>query len=130
MSDTYLPLIKAVIARLKATSAVTSIVGQRIYTDVPQKETFPYIVITAESADYSAKDFSGMEHTLEIHGFSRSKTPLEAGNIRSESYDVINRNESGLTLDNGSMTNVYYQTGAIFKEPDGVTWHSLGQYRS
>lgn len=129
MSDTYLAGIKSILSRLNAVTPVTDLVGARIYTDIPQDEAFPYIVVKMDSAPFMTKDFSGMEHTLEVHSFSRDKTPKEAGDIREAVVDALHRQESNLTLDKQAVTDIQYETGAVFKEPDGVTWHGLIQFR-
>ncbi|HEY1068854.1 MAG TPA: DUF3168 domain-containing protein [Pirellulales bacterium] len=46
MSD---PIEAALIARLKATAAVTAIVGQRVYGETsPQKATLPFVTVTVD----------------------------------------------------------------------------------
>jgi hypothetical protein len=131
MSDTYLDILKAVIVKLKATSAVTDITSTRIYTDVPQNETFPYIRVSVSSADYSTKTFTGMEHTIQISVYSREKSPKQVGDVKKAVYNALNRNESGLTLDNGTLSNIHYNgVGEVFKDPDGVTWTSVSQFRA
>ena len=131
MSDTYLSILKAVISNLKNTSAVTNLVSTRIYSNVPQKETFPYISIEVDSADYSTKTFTGMEHTVQVNIYSRNKSPKQVGDIRKAVYDALNRNESGLTLDSGVLSHIHYDgIGSVFKDTDGVTWTGIIQFRA
>ena len=129
MADTYLSLLKGVIAALKGTSSITSIVSTRIYSDVPRKEVFPYIVVSIESAPYDTKTFSGSERLLQITAYSKNKSPEQAGRIRSKAYDLLHNNASSIALTQGDLTNIQYVTGNMFKEPDGVTWQSLIQFR-
>lgn len=129
MADSYNDVLKSIIATLKATSAVTDIVGQRIYSNVPQPETFPYVVVYVRSNDYSGKDFSGQEHDVQVSCFSRDSSPKEAGDVRKAVFNVINRNEA-MALDNGGYSNIQYISGDTFKDPDGKTWHSVANFRA
>lgn len=129
MADSYNELVKMTVAALKADATLSAIVGAKVYTDVPQEANFPFVSIHVESAPWSAKDFAGMEHSLMIKGFSREGTPKEAADIRSAIIDVINRNEGTLALDTMHIVSINYETGSIFKEPDGKTWQSFAQFR-
>ena len=128
MTDTYLPVLKAVIAKIKAASTAA---GTRVFSDVPQKEIFPYVVVSIDSGDYSAKDFTGMEHTVQFNIYSRQKSPEQVGSIRSDIYDALNRQESTFTLDSGTMSNILFNgVGDVFKDTDGKTWLGVIQFRA
>lgn len=131
MTDTYLPLMKGALALLKATSGVTNLTGQRIYSDVPQKQTFPYVVCSIDSSDFSAQDFTGMDHTLQFNIYSRDKSPEETARIRSAIYTSLNRQESVIELDAGTMTHIHFNgVSTTFKDVDGVTWVGVIQFRA
>lgn len=131
MSDTYASVMKGVIARLKAVSAVTNFVSTRIYSDVPQKETFPYVVVNIDSADYSTKTFNGMEHTIQLNIYSRKKSPKETADIAAACYDALHRQESNISLDSGTLSHIHYDgLGSLFKDEDGVTWTGIRGFRA
>jgi len=131
MTDTYLPLLKGVIARLKAITAVTDVLSTRIYTDVPQNEVFPYAVISITSQDYSANDFSGMAHTIQANIYSRKNSPREIGVARSAIYEALNRLEDSVTLDVGNMAHLHFNgVSDVFKDSDGATWVGVIQFRA
>lgn len=131
MSDSYLVLLKAVIAALKADATLTGIVSQRIYSQVPQNATFPYVAVRIQSSPYDTKGDLGMEHLVDVSAYSRADTPLEAGNMRSAIYDILNRSESSITLDSGTLVNMIYSSvGTITKEPDGITWQAFSRFRA
>jgi len=123
--------MKSVIARLKATAALTAIVTTaRIYSNAPQNATFPYVMVSITSSPYDDKDSTGMEHEIQVQGFSRKPTPEEAANIRAAIYDALNRAESDLTLDSGTVRHIHYDgIGFVEREPDGVTWQSMMRFR-
>ena len=131
MSDSYLPLLKAIIATLKADAPVGAVVGDRIYTDVPQNEVFPYMVVSIDSSPYDANDFTGMEHTPQINTYSRDKSPYEAASARAAVYDALNRQGDTIALDTGRIVDIQYTgVGTVFKDTDGVTWTSVAQFRA
>lgn len=131
MTDTFLPLTKAIIAALKADSTITANVAARVYTQVPQNATFPYIVLRIQSEPYDFKDDTGMLHTLDVSAYSRADSPLETGTIRSAVYNVLNRAESSLTLDSGTLVSMLHSgIGDVVKEPDGITWKGFLRFNA
>lgn len=130
MTDSYKPLLKGIIARLKAVTAITDIVSTRVYSDVPQNATFPYIVVTIDSLPFDGCEFTGMEHEVQIQSFSRTGSPAQSADIRAAVYTALNRQESNITMDSGSVRVLQYNgVGFVEREPDGKTWQSLSRFR-
>lgn len=128
MSDSYLPLLKEIVAALRADTSVAGYVGARVYTDVPDNEVFPYITVQINSGDYSVKEQAGMEHTVQLNIYSRHKEPKQCGQIRLACYDVLNRNEAILSA--ASVSNIHFNGLAqLVKDSDGVTWFGVIQFR-
>lgn len=125
MSDSYRTVIQKIIVSVKGNAALNTAIGGRVYTNVPQNETFPYVVVGIDSSDFSTKDTAGMEHVIQFDIYSRTATTDQVSNIRKMIYDLFNRDESKSDTD-----IIDYQTGALFKEPDGVTWHGVIQFRA
>lgn len=128
MTDSYLPLLSAVITRLKADSTLTAIVGQRIYNDVPDNEVFPYVAVSITSAPFDTKTGAGMEHTLQISAFSRVFSSSQAASIRSAIYNSLNRQESALSAASVDVI-IFNGVAPTFKDPDGITWNSILQFK-
>lgn len=126
MADTALSVIEATVAALKATAAVTTIVGQRIYTDVPQKTDFPYVVVSVQSEPFAANDFSGQAHQLRIQAFSRKAGIKEALQIRKAAVDALDRQEASLSVP-GLVKCEYAGLSDAFIEDDGKTWQSVAE---
>lgn len=129
MTDTYLPMIKAIIAALKADSTISGTVGSRVYSNVPQNATYPFIVVRLQSNPFDTKTDTGMSHIIDVSAYSRKDSPLEAGTLRSAIYDILNRGESNLTLDSGNLSSMLYSgVGDVLKEPDGITWKGFSRF--
>ena len=128
MSDSYKPLLAAIIARLKADVSITSQVGQRIYNDVPDNETFPYISVTISSSPFDTKTGAGMEHNLQFNIYSRQTSSNEAATIRAAIYNSLNRQESVLSAA-GVDVIIFNGVAPTFKEPDGKTWNGVIQFK-
>jgi len=128
LTDSYKDIVKAVINKLEADNVVS---GDRIYTDIPQHETFPYVHVSVSSDAFATKDTSGMEHTVQCQAFDRAKTPQSVANIREAIFNSLDRNPNGLTLDSGTLSILDFNgTADVFKEEDGVTWQSVIQFRA
>lgn len=129
MADTALPVVKAVIAALKAAAPVAAIVAQRVYSDVPQAATFPYVAVSVQSEPFAANDFSGQSHSLRVQSFSRKATIEEALTIRAAVMAALDRQESALTLDTGTLVKCEYSgLSDAFIEDDGKTWQSVIEF--
>lgn len=130
MMDSYKPLMEAVVTALKADATLSAIVSTRVYSNVPQNETFPYVFVSISSGPYDSVTFSGMEHEITVQGFSRKPSPAEAASIRAAVYNLLHRGESNLTLDVGNVAHIHYNgVGFVEREADGVTWQSLARFR-
>lgn len=135
MSDSALPLIKGIITRLKAVSAVTNIVGSgssaRIYSIVPQQTTFPYIKIIVSSEDWSAKDFVGMRHIVRIQGFSREPSIKEVGDIRAAVISALERQEANITVTGYTLVRLDKSAlSDIITNEDGETQQSIIEFEA
>lgn len=129
MSDSYLPLLSNVISVLKADAPLTALVpAVRIYSDVPDNPTFPYISVTIDSQPFDTKTELGMEHTLQVSIFGRNPDPSQVGFIRAAVYNALHRQEASLTsaaVDSIIMNGV----SPTFKDPDGQTWVGVVQFQ-
>lgn len=132
MTEITIPFLTGIIERLESVSGVTDIVGQRIYTDVPDTPTFPFIMVEVSNRPYDGKDFTGQEYRLIVHGFTRKEAdPHQCLSIRSAVYNALNRQEDNVSISGGNLIYLA-QDGLsdIFREEDGATWHSLIEFRA
>lgn len=116
-------VLKGVVARLKAVTAVTSIVGQRIYTNVPINPSFPYLAVSISSAQNDHKDATRQIHSIDIQSYSRDSSIEQTLSIHEALFDALSRQEGNITLDEGTVTMCMFDRclGGI-KDSDGVTW--------
>lgn len=128
MADTAAAVIKAATTALLAAGPVAALVGNRVYSDVPQDTAFPYIVLTIGSEPFAANDFSGQAHTLRIQTFSRKDSISEALLVRAAVLTALDRNEGALTLEAGTLVKCEYAGFSdAFKEDDGRTWQGIAE---
>lgn len=131
MSDTYKSLMKAVIAAMKADSAVGAVIADRVYSKVPQNEVFPYALIAISSSPFDAKDFSGQDHVIQINMYSRKSDPSQIADLKIACYNLLHRQESALTLDTGTMSILQFDgVSEVFIGTDGTTWEGVTQFRA
>ncbi len=133
MADSYKPLLKSIIAKIAATTSIMGYIGSpaRVYANVPQNTTFPYIRVGISSAPFDSKDTTGMEHTVTVQCFSRKSTDEEAAALCAAVYALLHRNESAFSLDAGTLFHLHYDgIGFIDQEPDGKTWQATASFRA
>lgn len=126
--DSALAVIQAVIVTLNANTGVNTLLAGRIYTDVPQKAAFPYMVVSIDSEPFAASDFSGQSHSLRLQVFSQADSAKEALSIRKACTDALDRQEGSISLSAGTLVKCEYSgSGTMFKEDDGKTWQAIGE---
>lgn len=78
MADSTLQVVAALKSALKADAGVSALVAGRVYTDVPQPPTFPYIAFgPLLTAPWDASCIEGAEISVQIDAWSRKPGPAE-----------------------------------------------------
>lgn len=122
-------VVKGVVARLKAVAAVTALVGQRIYTNVPINPTFPYLIVSISSESNDHKGATRQIHAIDIQSYSRDSSLEETLSIHEALFDALSRQEANITLDEGTVTMCMYdRTIGGIKDVDGVTWLQVSMF--
>src|SRR5690348_14900030 len=100
MSTPANALQAAIYTRLAAYSALTALVGARIYDFVPESARPPYVVIGDDTAaDWGNKTGNGWDVTLTLHCWDFEKTGRKSvKNILSAVYDALNRQEASVAV--------------------------------
>lgn len=126
MTQTILPLQKAVYAALSGDSTLSAMITG-VYNDVPQGTDYPYVVIGAAVA----RDISGVQTHKEqvqmtLSCYSRGRGAKETLDIANEVQRLLHR--QSLTLDTG-YTLEMLQVGRVDVSTlrDGITWAAVLQ---
>lgn len=126
----------AIIAKLKASAAVTAFVGERIY-DVPPENlpesAYPYIAMgDADGVDDSRDCADGLEITIQIDCYSYGSGEASSTAQVSKLADAVRRAlRSGLDLPDDSdnmLTNFNHRTTRIIRARDGKTFQAAATF--
>ena len=108
---------------------VTQLGGPRIYDDVPQPVTFPYVSFgpcTVRDADTASE--AGDEHSLALYVWSRARGRKEAhvivGLLRAALHD------QPLALTGHRLINLRHESTDTRRNPDGETIQSVVRLRA
>lgn len=97
--------------------------GYSCYDEVPEKKTFPYVVIrsiTSNNSDLEDKTNFGRDNSVDLDIWSRKPGFLEIQTISEAILGVI----SSLSISNFSVIHFNY-TLDLERDPDGLTRRGL-----
>lgn len=120
-------LQQAVFSKLTGNASVTALVGQRVYDDVPENATFPYIVVGESWASpWDDSTAPGLEHIVMLHHWSRYDGAKELRQMMAAVYDALNR--ATLTVSGQDVLDVRFTFGQALRDPDGETRHGVQRF--
>jgi hypothetical protein len=124
MASPSLELQVAIVSRLKATHAVTALIGDRVFDNVPDQANFPYV--TVGEGDETSDDVDcveGFEISLDIDVWSRDVGYPEAKNIS----DAVRRalKSPALTIPTNALVYFQHRQTRFLRDPDGLTSHAV-----
>ncbi len=123
MADSTLPLIQALLGKLKEDSSLTPLLGERVYTALPENVSFPCAQIDTASAPFETITSSGMNHEVRITIFSRSHGAKEALELRSLTHDALHN--GSLSIDGFKLINMRsIGPNRTHLMRDNATWRS------
>jgi hypothetical protein len=122
-------LQEALYANLKEYTALTALIGERLYDNVPQTTPFPYVSIgDLRFEDNSQKGAYGNFVTVPIHVWSNHRGKKECQQIMRLIY--LRWHDLGVLAVSGmQFTGMYHTYSTIITEPDGLTRHGASNYR-
>lgn len=139
MEPTY-DLQLAALNKLRATAALSALVGQKIYDRVPEKKaggvnvpdvTSPYVSfgpVTAITDDADCVD--GLEITFQIDAWSWGSgdaySSVEVRKIIGEIRKALHNAE--LTLTTNALVTLTHELTRILRDSDGITNHGVIQF--
>ena len=123
MSYRATEVLKGIIARLSAVTAVTDIVSTRIYSSVPDNPSFPYLTVAINASENKTKSTSKYIYEITIQSYSRKPSQKQTHDIHAAIHSALDRQEANVSLDSGNVVLLEHQsTIGIVRDPDGVTW--------
>lgn len=129
MADRTLTLLKGLVAALKADAGVSAITS-RVFSQVPQRTSYPYVKIQLQAEDAGVKDLTRQDFRISVQSFARedgTESAVEiAGNLQSAVFAALDRQEASVTMDSGELTYLQFEGGLdLFEEDDGKTYQSV-----
>ena len=104
-------------------------ITSKVYDDVPEGTTYPYVVMGEETAiPIGAKDTDGHEHTLTIHVWSQYRGRKEIKNIMSQIYTLLHN--VAISVTGASLVNIRHEFERTLLEQDGITRHGVIRFRA
>lgn len=128
-TDSTLEVQKAVVAALKADAGLIAVVGTRIYDDVPQNATFPYVTFDNFLGEPAVETLSGegFEVLLTLSIWSRSKAGrVQALQAAAAIVDILNN--STLTLDSKTVVMTLL-AGQVARRSDAETTQVIQRWQ-
>lgn len=123
MTSPTLELQGGIVTRLKATGAVTGIIGSRIYDPVPAGATFPYVSFgPSDELSDDADCITGFEVTMQLDAWSRGTGFPEVRRLADAVRDAIHGYEFNLSAN--ALVLFEHRLTRIFRDPDGLTSHA------
>lgn len=124
-------LAGASIARLREASAVTALVGGRVWHRAPEDAVFPYIAdfITDGLRD-DAEGARGSVVTMSVHVWTRDGVdPLQ--DARCISHEVAEAlHNYPLVLPGNRLVTLVHRGERVFYDQDGLTGHGIVEFRA
>lgn len=115
--------VKAVYAKLNATSGLTGIVSESLN----DTDSFPKIWLEDGGADdWSNKDDDGLEAIVNLHVGSRYRGTKELRELMSKCHTALHN--ADLTLANGQSVLCQFLRHDIVTDSDGTTRHGVMRF--
>lgn len=129
MSINQFALQTAIYTKLSTDSNLTTTLGASVFDDIPEETPYPYVQLGEDTAiDYSTKDQTGSEVTVNIDVWSRYRGSLQAKNIMDRVHTLLH--DSSLSVTGSNFINMRFEFSDIIRDPDGITRHGVMRFRA
>lgn len=123
MTSPTLELQGAIVTRLKAHSAVTTLIAQRVYDEVPPNAAFPYVSFgPSDEISDDAECINGFEVTMQLDAWSRAVGFPECRQIADAVRQALHNYE--FNLSSNALVTFEHRITRMFRDPDGKTSHA------
>lgn len=114
--------------KLTASVSLMTKVSNRIYDDVPESDTYPYIYIGQHTADrFNTFDRQGKNVVFNINIFSQYQGNKEALEILDLVIDALDYQT--LTITNQTLVYCRFEQHSMLAYPDGRTKQCIANFR-
>lgn len=131
MSEPSAALQKAIYAALVGNSAITGLIGNRVYDRVTSDAAFPYVRIGVDQI--VAEDQDCVEECVEVFTqidvFSRAQGKIEAKNIAGAIVRALNA-ETVTIRDSYQLQDFRHNDTRVLDDPDGLSTHAVLSFRA
>jgi hypothetical protein len=131
VSEPSAALQRAIYSALTGNSAITGLVGQRIFDRVTSDATFPYVRIGLDQS--VAEDQDCVEECVEVFAqidvFSRAQGKIEAKNISGAIVRALNAS-TVIISDSYELQDFRYTDTRFLDDPDGLSTHAVLSFRA
>lgn len=122
-----LNILQGLIAHILDDATITTYVGSRVYTHVPQDQReFPFLHVRIIPDDWSTKSDFGVELAFLVDVYSNYEGDKEIYEVMDVLIESIRRQPISITDAQVVCSN--FETIAQFEEPDGQAHHSQIQF--
>ncbi len=120
-----LELQRALVADLKAQSSISALVGGRVYDNVPERPTFPYVSFGPEDhTNQDAECIRAQSLFIQLDVWSREPSSAECRNILDALKRRIEANQYSVSS-NAVVGEAQIERQRIMRDSDGRTWHGI-----
>jgi len=125
-----LSLQRAIFTALTGSTALINYLGgAKIYDDIPEQTSFPYVTIGQSfMADWSTASDQGREHLFRVHVWSRDSGSTESQVIAEEIISVLH--DAALILQDNVLVTLRFLSSDTLRDRDGKTHHSILRFRA
>ena len=130
-ADSQLAVQAALVARLKATAAVTDLLAEgddSVFDHVPQASPFPYLVVGESTArPFDSKTEDGLDQQVTLHVWSRQRGMKELKTIMAAVLAALDR--ATPTVSGHDLVDLRFVFSTTRLDRDGFTRHGLQRFR-
>jgi hypothetical protein len=129
MSDPSYEIQEAIVAAVKADTALTSLIGGRIYDPVPPTAAFPYISIGEDQVlPDLAQCYDGADVISTLHVWSRKIGYGEVKRVAAALESALTNATFALT--GFRLVDKLFESTRYMRDPDGLTSHAVVTFRA
>jgi hypothetical protein len=128
MNDPSWLLQAAIVPRLKQTAALATLIGDRVYDEVPAVATFPYVTVGGGQVTGDDVDCAAISEVFfQIHAWARSPSARAA--VKRIAAAIRDAMAAPIALAGFDVQIQDYQQTQWLDDPDGLTQHAMVEFR-